>query len=660
METHLGRGRVIAIVAMFSVAFLLRNSSLVSAKEVADTGAPSAPISLMAGGSLSNQLTIKWDLGTYDTEAGLGYPDTFVVYRTQGTDMNFAAAQPLIVISSNSRSYTDMSVQPDTLYHYKVAARLGEAESANSPILNFSTSQAAFSVTANALDASKIQLMWNNGVPGTQKYTIYRSTISGNEMLIASTTDLMYTDSGLLPSTQYVYHIKPLTMYGEDYGAVTNAIATLATGNAAVPLTVPPAAPPVLQGNPLSPAINYLSWNAVNGATSYALYRSSLDTETLIGTTTNLGYSDLSPMSGLEYIYFVKAYNELGAGPSSNRLTLKTATPAAPTVTGQVTGRSEITLSWPAVFGAQSYKVYRSSDNRLFILAGSSSSTTFTDKDLGFNQYYYYYVKAKAGAPDNFSQADESSESATVSVRTLDANTKLSTPVLKGRALSLTSAELSWAPVTLATHYRLRRDYAGQMFSGIGYFPVSGVLVTGTTYIDTQAFPISRYTYDLVAIDAQDAQSFSSAPVTVEMVAPTVAKPPVLPTTPPQPTPAPAPKSTIVFRTPALGGDTTVYVKRGKTVRFTYAYTNPTSATQLTRIIRQFTTLAGKPVKSNGDATSIQTFGARRTLLFYPAALSTTNVAPGLYRMSVKIISTKKGDNNKVLDQNSFLIQVEL
>lgn len=724
---------------------------------------PVVPIKVTAGGVLSNEANISWTpayIYNYDGNT-LAPVDTYVVYRADGATGSFDGVQPLTTLFANSLypSFSDHNVLPNTTYRYTVAGRYQGSEGLNSNVVVITTAQAPFTVQTEVLGASKVKLSWNNVTANATSYNVYRSTLTGNEQLVGSTMGLTYTDVGLMASSHYIYHVKPVTAMGEDYGAVTNVVTTLATDVvvsapvatstvSVVSSTVPvllsiqseilgatkikltwnttnlnatsynvyrstltgseqligstaslsytdiglvastqyvyhvkpvtatgedfgavtnalttrasdrvtvPSSAPILQANTSSPTANYLSWNSLSDASSYNLYRSSLGVETLISTTTNLSYLDTGVMSGYEYVYFVKARNEFGEGLSSNPVTLKTATPAAPVVTGLATGRNEITLSWPAVNSAQVYNVYRSSDSRLFILAGTVSGTSFTDKNLGYNQGYYYYVKAKAGTSPSWSQADEGRESATVLVRTLDQNARVERPVLMGKALTPTIAQLTWAPVALATHYRLTRDYVEYKDPSIGYFPAGGVLVTGTTYLDTAAYPLARYTYSLTAIDSDDSASFASAPVTVEMVAPTV---PTSPAPTPKPIVPPVATSHIVLHPPLLGGDTVVYVKRGKLVRFTYAYTNTTAATQLTRIVRQVSTLAGKVLQSNGVGAA-QTFGAHRALLFSPAPISTGNLVPGLYRVSIKIYSTKKGDNGKLLDENSFSIQVE-
>jgi fibronectin type 3 domain-containing protein len=746
---------------MFGASF---PASFVSAKTVADMGAsvPFVPIKVTAGGMLSNEVNINWTPAyLYNSDGNTLAPvDTYVVYRADGATGSFDGVQPLTTLFANSLypSFSDHNVLPNTTYRYTVAGRYQGSEGLNSNVVVATTPQGPFTIQTEVLGASKIKLSWNNVTANATSYNVYRSTLTGNEQLVGSTMDLTYTDTGLTASSQYIYHVKPVTAMGEDYGAVTNVVMTLATdtvvsspvvsstapvattpalfaiqtevlGSSRVKLSwnnvtanatsynvyrstltgneqlvgstmaltytdiglmassqyvyhvrpvtpigedygavtnlvttlasdrvTTPSSAPVLQANISSPTTNYLSWSLVTDASSYNLYRSSLGINTLISTTTNLSYLDTGVMSGYEYVYFVKARNEFGEGLSSNAVTLKTATPSAPVVTGLATGRNEITLSWPAVNSAQVYNVYRSSDSRLFILAGTVSGTSFTDKNLGYNQGYYYYVKAKAGTSPSWSQADEGRESATVLVRTLDQNARVERPVLMGKALTPSIAQLSWAPVAIATHYRLTRDYVEYKDPSIGYFPASGVIVTGTSYLDAAAYPLARYTYSLTAIDSDDSVSFASAPVTVEMVAPTVPTAPA--PTFPKPVVPPVAASHIVIRAPFLAGDTVVYVKRGKPVRFTYAYTNTTAATQLTRIVRQLVTPAGKVVQSNGVGVK-QTFGARRALLFSPAPLSTGNLVPGVYRVSIKIYSTKKGDNGKLLDENSFSIQVE-
>lgn len=564
-------------LASLSVAGLLLGAiPYASAKEMADMGAPSTPISLVAGGMLSNQVTISWDFGNYDTGLGLGFPDTFVVYRTQGSDLNFAAAQPIIVQSSNIRSYTDMNVLPSTVYHYKVAARLGDKESGNSAVLDITTPEGQFMMQGSAQGASKVLLTWN-AVMGVQKYSVYRSTVSGNFQLVGSSMSTSYTDTGLSASTYYAYNVRPVVGTTEDTGAFAN-VTTLATDPAAAPTSAPTA--PTLQAVPTSPTMNTLTWNAPNGATSYVVYRSTGDVPTTLATVTNPMYVDTAVQSGYQYAYTIKALNQFGESPISNVVTIKTAVPQAPRITLRASAQREITVSWPGVSGAAMYNVYRSTDGRAFVRVSSTSQTSFVDKDLEYETGYYYYVTAKAGLLTT-TMVDEGDKSETQYIKTYakDAVMPTSTP----------------QPATYTT---------------------ATAVATAVSEVPNPIYPTA---------------------VTPPVETPKV----VLP---------------ITFRLPLLGGDTVVYSKPGKTVRFSYAYKNTTTKAQRVRLVRQLV----RPNGSVAETTGAYAYpGAGRSLVYNPSVSFGLRTAPGLYKVVVKAYDTVGKNYGKLLGENSFTIQVQ-
>ena len=80
-----------------------------------------------------------------------------------------------------------------------------------------------------------------------------------------------------------------------------------------------------------------------------------------------------------------------------------TTKPGAPTgVTATALSSSSISVTWNAVSGADSYKVYYekgSSDDK--ILAGTANGTSYTHTGLDANTTYYYYIKAVNSAGES-------------------------------------------------------------------------------------------------------------------------------------------------------------------------------------------------------------------------------------------------------------------
>ncbi|MFG2823514.1 PHB depolymerase family esterase [Kitasatospora sp. NPDC048365] len=135
-----------------------------------------------------------------------------------------------------------------------------------------------------------------------------------------------------------------------------------------------------------------LSWSAVSGAASYKVYRGGA----LVGSATGTGYTDSGLTSSTAYAYTVAAVDSAGTvGAQSGAVTATTTgggSTTLPAPTGlAVTGTTDTTasLSWSAVSGAASYKVYRGG-----ALVGSATGTGYTDSGLTSSTAYAYTVAA--------------------------------------------------------------------------------------------------------------------------------------------------------------------------------------------------------------------------------------------------------------------------
>ncbi len=106
-----------------------------------------------------------------------------------------------------------------------------------------------------------------------------------------------------------------------------------------------------------------LSWQAVNGATSYKVYRATTSgafaTKTAIGSTASTTYQDTSAVAGTTYYYQVTAVSAVGESlPSIEVNGVATAPPSPVTGLTATAGTGQETLSWTAVSGATSYNIY--------------------------------------------------------------------------------------------------------------------------------------------------------------------------------------------------------------------------------------------------------------------------------------------------------------
>ncbi len=157
----------------------------------------------------------------------------------------------------------------------------------------------------------------------------------------------------------------------------------------------------------------YIKWAAVAGANKYEVYRSgSKDgSYTLLGTTTNLNYTDSKANAGYIYYYKVKAVNANSIKSDYSATVAATCHCARPVVKPDYlisTGKPYI--KWTAVSGASKYYVYRSgSSNGTYEYVGTTTATNYTDNKANAGYTYYYKVKAvskvSSGANSYYSAA---------------------------------------------------------------------------------------------------------------------------------------------------------------------------------------------------------------------------------------------------------------
>ena len=168
------------------------------------------------------------------------------------------------------------------------------------------------------------------------------------------------------------------------------------------PAIVPPATPigfSVLQREYNSLKIR---WDVNQDATGYLIYRSTSPTTgfTRIAKTTNNYYVNTGLVTGKAYYYKIKAYKTAGVQTVySGATSAKGAKPnlSAPKVS-VVAGVDKATISWPAVSGAQGYRIYRAygtTGSYVRVKTITSAETLkWTDYGQTTGKVYTYKVRA--------------------------------------------------------------------------------------------------------------------------------------------------------------------------------------------------------------------------------------------------------------------------
>ena len=272
-----------------------------------------------------------------------------------------------------------------------------------------------------------------------------------------------------------------------------------------------PAAPVVKIGNSASSGKPMLTWNAVEGATSYRIYRSTTKGSgySLLGTTTATSYTNTGAKAGTTYYYRVKACNDAGLSPYSNVVSGKvksvTPKPAAPVVKiGHSATSGKPMLTWNAVSGATSYKVYRATSQKgTYSLLGTVTTTSYTNTGAKAGTTYWYKVKA-------VNSAGESAYSNVVSGKTTV------TTLTMGHSASSGKPQLTWKAVSGAASYKVYRATAKN-----GAYSVINT-TNALTYTNTGAALGTTYYYKVEALDASG-KSLGFSDVVEGKVAPVLA-----------------------------------------------------------------------------------------------------------------------------------------
>ena len=241
-----------------------------------------------------------------------------------------------------------------------------------------------------------------------------------------------------------------------------------------------------------------LSWNAVEGAASYQVYRTTgSNTEfDKIATVTGTTYKDTSAVVGTKYYYKVRAIGTNGSYGKFSYEKAAKAKCAAPVVTaGNNASTGKVTLKWKAVKGASKYEIYRAtSKTGTYTKIYTTSGTSFTNTSTNPGYSYYYKVRAidKNGNKSDYSK---------IVGRTCDC----AAPVVKVTNVASTGKiKLTWGDVTGAAKYEVYRAT-----SKTGTY-TKIYTTTGTSMINTSVTPGKTYYYKVKAISARTSNADSA------------------------------------------------------------------------------------------------------------------------------------------------------
>lgn len=416
--------------------------------------------------------------------------------------------------SVTGTSFTDTAVINGTTYYYQITAVVGGVETARSAEVYgtpLAPPSAPTGVTATAGGFS-VTLNWN-AAPTAASYQIYRGTSANGEGATPYKTvfGTTYSDFGLSSETTYFYKIAGVNVGG--VGAIsaevsakplTTAIVTVnqsifsTVGNWSLFTSSVPNYYLASSGNGSAVAMYTFSqlpagayriagnWPGNSNRASNTPFAVK-DGNTVVATypiNQQIAPSDFTDqgiswktISALQPIMSgsgsISVNNNANGNVMAGALRVEYLGEMPPTNVSATPADGRVTLSWSALAGASSYKIYRSTT------AGGAGATpyqsgltgtSFTDTAVSNGTTYYYQISALKGAKET--------------ARSLEMSAKPLAPPAAPTAFKATpvrfGVNLSWTASPTAASYNI---YRGTSAGGEGAVPFK-TGITGTTFAD--------------------------------------------------------------------------------------------------------------------------------------------------------------------------------
>jgi hypothetical protein len=400
------------------------------------------------------EVTLTWDASTDNAVVGykIHYGTSSGTYQT-------------IIDAGNVTTLTVYSLADGTTYYFAATAYDANGnESGFSTEVTHTTPAACLPPTTpgtmtypTSSVTGSFEVGWT-AVTGATSYVLERSTSStfSTTTQVYADSAQFYTQTGLASGTYY-YRVKAVSTCGES-GWRNGAAVTVSLCSA-------PAAPGSISYPSTSSSGSFtVSWDAVDGAVSYLLERStssafSSPTQAFSGSSTS--YSQTGLGSGT-YYYRVRALNSCGESGWTTGPAVTVSLCSAPAAPGSISYPSSnnsgsFLVSWGAVNGVTSYVLERSTSSSF-----STSTTVYSGNDTSWDETgldtgtYYYRVKA-VGSCGESGWTTGGGVAVTVTMPICTAPTAPGTITYPSISDSGTFT-VSWSSVVEATSYVLERS----------------------------------------------------------------------------------------------------------------------------------------------------------------------------------------------------------
>jgi fibronectin type 3 domain-containing protein len=410
------------IISVFGMIHLSCGSAL-------EDGTLPAPARVIAMATAYNSVRVTWeavkDASYYD------------IYRAKADEDGIEGSYSVVATDQTALTYNNTALDYDTTYFYKIKAwSSGHAMSSGLSPVDFAKTPFPPSLgapggiaTKSIISKPEIALSWN-AVTGVKSYCLYRGTTSSDvtELIWTGTTETTINSSGAtvstLPPTSYVvgdlaegttyyFALSTINAAGVE-GAKSAVVAAETYSSSGNSLPAP------TDVTAIATAYNSIriTWNAVEGAYYYDVYRTTNEKDgysVIASNLTALTYNNTGLVAETTYYYKVlaRSVNSLRQSALSEAVADYVTTPEAPAaavlgapggIIAKVISDTEIRLQWNVVANAAGYNIYiyegksAGTNNAnvtelLDTVTGSPLPNSYSVKDLLSETIYYFAIR---------------------------------------------------------------------------------------------------------------------------------------------------------------------------------------------------------------------------------------------------------------------------
>ena len=241
-----------------------------------------------------------------------------------------------------------------------------------------------------------------------------------------------------------------------------------------------------------------VNWSPAAFSAGYYIKRSLVSGGPYATIATNgpsASYADFAVVNDTTYYYVIAAFNSAGVSPDSAEVAV---TPRnAPVNLLAVGGTNQVTVSWDALAGADTYTVKRSSSasGPFTAVASGLVGTSHVDTTAAAGQVHYYVVVAQLTGGGG-----DSGQSATVSATTAPAASTIST--------------VRFASTVLRASWTAGGQSAGYLYEtsadGVTFAPAIPLSASTLSFTNAGLSPLTSYFYRVQSTNASGYSPYSN------------------------------------------------------------------------------------------------------------------------------------------------------